>query len=423
MVDESKLQNEAAPARAGRRLKNHENKKYTTIACYVIITCAILFVLQRISIHLPEIGTAIGTFFYYIGIILKPLLAGFAIAYLLFPVVGWFQKVLNKVPFLRNHSKTHSRALAIAITGILTAAVIILLLSLIISSAAHELTAVSWDGLTDLIRGISTTLQNTYNQLTTWLDQMNFDSETLSNFADSVSKTLGSIASSLGNALKSSLSNIPSFFTNAIFAIIFAVYFLSDYRGLRKYWDRVLKALTPKKFYEGFHVFLKDADLVFSGYIRGQLIDAVTVAIMMGAALTFENVKFGIIIGVLTGIGNLIPYVGPVVAYVCVIVIGLLEGDFRKLIISLITVFIIQTIDGNVINPKLLSNNIDIHPMLVIAALIFGSAVGGFLGMLLSVPCAALIKIWFDRGVNSLMKKRALTENPGNEKLTGASHP
>lgn len=418
MSDESRVPGEENTAATPERghFKKHENQKYTTIAFYVIFTCAILFILQRISIHLPEIASAVGTFFHYIGVILKPLLAGFVIAYLLFPIVRWFQKILNKVPLLRGHSKTHNRALAIAITGILTAVVIILLLSVVISSAAHELTAVSWDALTDLIRSVSRSLQNTYNQLTDWLNKMNFDSETLSSFANSLSKALGGIASAIGSRLTSSLSNIPSFFTNAIFAIIFAIYFLSDYRGLGRYWDRVLRALTPEKFYEGFHVFLNDADLVFSGYIRGQLIDAIIVASMMGAALTFENVKFGMIIGVLTGIGNLVPYVGPVVAYVCVVAVGLLEGDLKKLIISLVTVFILQTIDGNIINPKLLSTNIDIHPMLVIAALIFGSAVGGFLGMLLSVPCAALIKIWFDRGVNSLMKKRALPETPEKEK-------
>jgi predicted PurR-regulated permease PerM len=98
--------------------------------------------------------------------------------------------------------------------------------------------------------------------------------------------------------------------------------------------------------------------------------------------------------------------VGPFVAYISTISVCILNGDWKKLIIALIVLLVLQTIDGNVINPKLLSANISIHPMLVIASLIIGSAIGGIIGMLLAVPVGALIKIQFERGIDYLMAHR-----------------
>ena len=130
-----------------------------------------------------------------------------------------------------------------------------------------------------------------------------------------------------------------------------------------------------------------------TGYIRGQLIDAIIMAVLISAALSLVGVKYAVIIGILSGIGNLIPYVGPVIAYGSTILVCLVTGDLRRLLVAVIVIFLIQTIDGNVINPRLLSSNIDVHPMLVIAALIVGGALGGIVGMLFAVPVAAFIKI------------------------------
>jgi predicted PurR-regulated permease PerM len=69
-------------------------------------------------------------------------------------------------------------------------------------------------------------------------------------------------------------------------------------------------------------------------------------------------------------------------------------------------IFVVQTVDGNVVNPKLLSSSISIHPMLVIASLIIGAAIGGLLGMLLAVPSGALVKIYFEKFIEYRAAKK-----------------
>ncbi len=97
------------------------------------------------------------------------------------------------------------------------------------------------------------------------------------------------------------------------------------------------------------------------------------------------------------GVGNLIPYVGPIVGYLSLIVVCLLQGNISKLVIGLVILLVLMFLDGNVLNPRLLANSVKVHPLLVVAALIGGGALGGILGMLVAVPVGALIKLQFDR--------------------------
>jgi predicted PurR-regulated permease PerM len=140
-----------------------------------------------------------------------------------------------------------------------------------------------------------------------------------------------------------------------------------------------------------------DADKCFSGYIRGQFLDALLVGVVTFIAMLICKVPYPFVIGLLTGLGNLIPYVGPVVGFVTLLIACLIEGAMDKLLIGGIVLAVLLVVDGNIINPKLVSSTIEIHPLLVFAAMIAGSAIGGLVGMLVAVPLAALLKIEFDK--------------------------
>lgn len=208
-----------------------------------------------------------------------------------------------------------------------------------------------------------------------------------------------SFVQNLGSNFLSSVGNMGSLIGTLLFGIIFSIYFLADGVKIALYWERILRLILGEKRVLVFRGFLKDADRAFSGYIRGQMIDGIIMAILVSTSLSLIGVRYALAIGILTGIGNLIPYVGPFVAYGTTILVCALYGDFAKLLPAVLAVFVIQTIDGNVINPRLLSNSIDIHPLLVIISLIIGGAVGGVLGIFLAAPIASLIKLQVDRMV------------------------
>lgn len=391
------------------KLKDRMNPKYTQLSCYVIVTCIIIYILSRVADNIDIIFGAIGSGLHWLHVILKPLIFGFAIAYILAPAADFFEHQLEKLKHYQKHPQK-VRTAAVLSVSLIALAAIILFLSVLISTFTHQLTVANVDDVFAMITSYAKTLNSFYSEATKRLQDLNIQSDVIEKYVDDIGTAVASFFKGMGSNMMKSASNVGAALTSSLFAIIFAIYFLLDGKQLMKYWNRVLSAFTSKKGDVKFHQFVKDADLVFSGYIRGQLLDALIMAIMISISLTLLGVKFAVIIGILTGIGNLIPYVGPVVAYISTILVCFLNGDFKKLIIAVAVLFVIQTIDGNLINPKLLSTSIHIHPMLVIVSLIFGSAIGGFMGMLLAVPVGALIKIMFDRGVEEILVKRKMEE-------------
>jgi len=104
------------------------------------------------------------------------------------------------------------------------------------------------------------------------------------------------------------------------------------------------------------------------------------------------KVKYGIALGVMIGVFNLIPYFGAIIAVVAAALITILTGGWEQAIIMVIVTTVLQQIDANIINPRITSNKLDISPLLVIFAVTVGGAYFGVIGMFLGVPIAVLIK-------------------------------
>ncbi len=148
--------------------------------------------------------------------------------------------------------------------------------------------------------------------------------------------------------------------------------------------------------------FLNDVDEVFSGYIRGQLMDVAFMIVATSTAMMLTGISLAPIIGLLTGLANLVPYLGPFVGYASIILISIVEGKYQVMIASIIALLIIQTLDGNVIEAKFIGKSIKVHPLLVVIFLIFGNAIGGLWGMLLAVPVGA----YFQKVFTNYVEKR-----------------
>ncbi len=389
---------------------------YTMIARYVIFTAVICFVLLRAVDNLGPILSAVLKGIRTVGILLMPLFWGFVLAYILAPAVGFFEKKLRGTSlFRRKPARRHTAA--VAITCVLALLVVVLLLSLAASALTSSLRIASVEDIVILFESFAAMLRSFNSTINEWLARLNISSKETAEAMKGISSFLAGLTKGLSSGITGAIGHIGGMLTSGLFAVIFSIYFLLDGKGLRRYWNRVLTAVGGKKTRHRFHLLAMDADAVFSGYIRGQLIDALIMAVLVSVALSLIGVKYAVIIGILSGIGNLIPYLGPVVAYGSTIIVTLLTGDWRRLLVAIVILFVIQTIDGNVINPRLLSSSIDVHPMLVIAALIIGGAVGGIVGMLFAVPVAAFLKIQFDKVIDRLVAARtAELAVPGGEK-------
>ena len=406
-------------------MKKLWDDKYLRIAILAVITVGLSYLIILFLNNSASLLTGLSSLLSWIINVVTPLILGLVFAYILLPVVNFFDRLFKKVPLL-NKKPGLMRGLSIFTTLFALFLLIFILLSLIFSTITSNFHFVSFEDIRMMAMYISVQTTNLYNEIRENLINYDIVLPTVDSLIDSAkhhivsfdAKKGTSIAANFGNGLLGAFNVVKNVVVQFFFAIIFSIYFLFDTDGMAAYWSRAFRAIMGERVYKIFKICLSDLDTCFTGYIRGQLADAVFMAVIVTVVFSIAHIPYAALIGIATGVGNLIPYVGPFVAYGMTIICCLLKGELKLIVIGVIIVFIIQTIDGNIVNPKLLSNSIDVHPVLVIVALLFGGAIGGLLGMLLAVPVAAFIRIQFERFVsyrtlNSVNDKSA--QNDGND--------
>ncbi len=361
------------------------DKKYLKICIYAAVT---ILMTAGIAVLFMSSGSFWAKLWAIFSAVLKPMIIGGIICYLFYPIVSKIEKTFN-----RKKEHKWSRALSVLLTFLIIFAAILLILALIAIAIYKNVESLNIES----IKNIFATLKDDYTEIWNFVAQQ-LESHNIS------TDNMTHIVSAATNA-------ITSFFSGLLFGVIFSIYFLLDRSHLASYWRRAFRLIFGKKAEDKFQQFMNDADKAFSGYIRGQFTDALIVGVLVTVILSIAGVPNAIIVGVFAGLGNLIPYLGPIIGYLTLVIVCLPTGAFDKMILGIIIFALVMFIDGNIINPKLLSDNVEVHPLLVVAALIGGGALGGIAGMLIAVPTAALLRLQFDRYLQHMAEKRELEEN------------
>lgn len=392
--------------------KDKINKKYMQISLYVIITVLIIYALSLILKNAPVIAALVIDKLNWIIRVIQPVIIGFAFAYIMDPIVNYFERRYQKLKKLKFFRRIVAPRTWAALTSVLFLIIVVSgLISLLVFAVTDQLRFASLNDLTKLMNEYMDSLTGFYNSILKMLKSLNIQSQQFEQYVTNATTFIAEALMGFGTATLNSIKNISGYFTTVLFSFIIGFYFMIDGRMFLSYIKKVWKALFSDNINRKMTGMVHDLDEVFSGYIRGQLTDAFVMMFLISIALSITGVKFAIVIGVFAGIGNLIPYFGPIVAYVSTSIVCLVNGDIRTWIVSMIALLLIQTIDGNFIGPKLLSQSIQIHPLIIIVSIIFGSAVGGFLGMLLAVPVGAYIKLVFVRFINRKLEHKAEVNN------------
>lgn len=138
---------------------------------------------------------------------------------------------------------------------------------------------------------------------------------------------------------------------------------------------------------------LSQIELVYIKYLKGLLYVSVIIAVLTGISLYFLGIQYAFFIGALSGILSLVPYVGVIVSALIPIAIAFLTKDSIWYTAGVVGIYIVvQFIEGNIITPKIMGNQVGVNPLMVILGIVIFGAIGGIMGMLLTVPILALIK-------------------------------
>ncbi|HEX3548833.1 MAG TPA: AI-2E family transporter [Candidatus Elarobacter sp.] len=170
---------------------------------------------------------------------------------------------------------------------------------------------------------------------------------------------------------------------------VLAAYMLLDAENIKESFI----GLVPPKNRSKAEAIIADLDHVVGGFIRGQLIDGSILGAMLTIMLTITHVPYALLIGVVSGALNFIPYAGALIAFVPAVILAATFGGLGHAVLVAVLIFVIHQIDGNFVAPRVLKENVGLSPFWIVIAILGGSELFGLPGTFLAVPVAAMVRV------------------------------
>ena len=392
-----------------RRRFNWDKKYlYWGMTAFGVIACAILF--YMILSYLPALGKALGK----LVKILSPFIWGLVITYLLLPLMRLMERnvfgPLMKKAYRKNKKDDGhkmARGLSILVSEIVMLAIITALVYLI---------------LPQLYSSIESMVQNSNGYAATvevWINNLLQDYPEIMEYAntvlDEVSVELRSwVQNTVLPGLGSMISNLTTgvYYVvmgiyNLIIGIIVSVYILGNVESFTAGCRRLLYSLFSVETAEKIREGVAFTDRTFMGFINGKLLDSAIIGLICYIFCAIVNMPYALLVSVIVGVTNIIPFFGPLLGAVPSAFIILMANPLKALIF-VIFVIVLQQVDGNIIGPKILGNSIGIDGFWVMFSIILGAGLFGFWGMLLGVPVFVVIYTLLNDLVEKRLKKSDL---------------
>ena len=353
---------------------------------------AVIFV-YKIFDNFGEITDWIGTLFQ----VLAPFFIGLLIAYILYlpcrKVEEFYKKTKNK--WIRKKARTFSVVTVYLITLLL----IILLFTWIIPPII--------DSVIDLANNFQTYYDMAISAINNLPEDNFFKTDIMTGIMNAIQNI--DIKEILNvEALTQYLQGAVSFangIVNTFVAIIVSIYLLISRRNIIQFFKKLAGVTFKPQVYRNMDKYFNRSNQIFFKFLAGQFIDAIVVGILTSIAMSIMGVKYAPLLGFMIGLFNMIPYIGAIIAVIIAGIITFFTGGIEQTIWMLIVVIILQQVDANIINPKIVGNSLKINPLLVIFAVTVGGAYFGMLGIFLSVPISAIIKVSLDEYIDYRSRK------------------
>ena len=361
---------------------NISNFKKFWLPLFLFVVSIIVF--YKVVDRLPQVFTTI----FDVLSVLGPFIGGLAIAFVLYKPSYALENLCLKSEktFIKKHARGISVLTCYAALFLILAVILYLLLPKIFESIVNLV-----QNLPDYYNSAVDKLKNTAGSegkilgidINSALDKLSI--EKILGFFDlnSIGKQAGGIVGATSNTI-----------LDVIMAFVVSVYALLDRRQLVKTFARLLGLVVPKERVNKFKGLTVRVSGIFYSYIYSQLIDCVIVSILLTIVFYIIGIPYALLLAILMGLCNMIPYFGSIIGGVGVVLMTLVSsGDLLKAIIAMVCIIVIQQIDANIIQPRIISESVGLRPIYVLLAIMIGSGLFGFLGILISVPVMAVIRM------------------------------
>ena len=382
-------------------LEQLKKKKQLWLNCLSIFIVGVgLIFIYYILKNLGLITNQIHTFI----LLIRPVIIAFGIAYVLNRPMIYIEKKLKDLSrkiFKKELASGASRGFTILLLFILVVGSIYVLFNSIIPPIMKNLRLLL-ESLPMFQESMNYYIKELGPYVESFINQQQIDQ--ISNFITNLLSAIGTQILQLGTGV---ITNVTGFAISTLTTIILSIYFLKDKEILINSVDKGAQALLSPRLLKRMKQLLHDLDVVFGGFLIAQLIAAILAGVFSTLILLVIRHPFAILVGLVTGVTNVIPYIGPILGALLGCVLGLFSS-LNLAILSLILLTIYQQLDANVIQPKLLSNSVGLNPVWVLIAILIGGHYLGMVGMIVSIPSAALAQIYLTRRYHRLKNQQKI---------------
>lgn len=342
-----------------------------------------LYILRSVFQRYPIIGNTIGAIF--VSII---------IAYVMNPVVTYLE------------SKGIPRKYGVLIVYLMMTVFFLLIVLVVLPKTVGEMRS--------LFLSIPDYVESWSDDLKDWLvkfgEMTNLNTTTFETKLDDMStKLVNSLQNQAGDRIKDIASGITSLFSKVVsfvLIMIFSFYFCSD----KERFKGLVQRNIPAKFKNDIMILSNQINSALLEFVKGKLLLAVFVGFSTAVMLLILRVDFAIVIGIITCVADIIPYIGPFLGLLPAVVFAAIESKIKALWVLAFFLFL-QWAENNIMAPKILGNKTGLHPLLVLLGIVIGGGMFGVGGMILSVPFLSVALILKDFALMKYRENKALHES------------
>lgn len=356
------------------------NRKYTTVAVYlfIVIACSIVFYL--ISSQVKVFSNKISDFI----AILYPFIIGFAIAYLLNFILKFIE---NRIISEKMRGKSPARVRAISM----------LLTYLVAGTLCYLFVHFVWPELLESIIGLFNDIPNYVNNATVMINKlieefnltpasMEILESKWKELTDFIMNFMTDIIPVIGNTIMVVISSL----WNIVLGVIVSIYLLKDKEKFFAISKKITYAIFNREHSYKILELTHRANKIFGKFLGGKILDSFIIAIITFVILTIFKMPYTLLVTVIVGVTNVIPFFGPFFGAIPSVILVRFVSPIKAFWL-LIIILIIQQLDGNVIGPKILGDSIGVSAFWILFALLIAGKFLGLVGMLLGVPLFAFI--------------------------------
>ena len=392
--------------------------RYWKLGLTIFLSACAIFLFYD-TVYQAGIGGTVTAFLRKVFKVIAPVVYGAAMAYLLSPIVNWFEKIISRLwgknkktrdKKLKN-GKAWLRVVSILLTWLLVALLLYWLMSVLIPQLA--------DSVTMLIKNA----KDYYNKAYIWADQFltntpeigswanemleDYYTDAISFLTDKVLPWASQMATNLTGGIWTGIWSIFTFAKNILVGLIISLYLLAMKEKSLARCCKVTFALFKKETAELILKGTAKVNQIFLGFVTGKILDSAIIGVLCFIGCSILKIPYTPLVSVVVGVTNVIPFFGPFLGAIPSMLLILLVSP-KKCLIFGIFVLLLQQFDGNVLGPKILSGSTGISSFWVIVAILIGGGFFGVIGMFLGVPVFACLQALVKWLMDNRLRKRGM---------------